>query len=164
MGAVVREGAYRMFETAYQWKHPKTNWTIVYDESGNYTGDYFEPEDYNRIKNNVNYLRDYAEYLFLCNPEFADLGEDVYYGSPNELTASWWKKLQDNLEHISNDTLQFSLGEKNIYSSNEAGRLLEELIRVETVCLKIYETLSGIEKNKAKLSFRLGNGLKGVKC
>lgn len=153
-----------MFKTDYQWKHPKTDWMIRYDTAGNYAGDYFEPEDYNRIKNNVNYLRDYAEYLFLCNPEFVDLGEDVYYGSPNELTASWWKKLQDNLEHISNATLQFSLGEKTIYFSNETGRLLEELIRIETVCLEIYRTLSEIEKNKVKLSFRLGNGLKGVKC
>ena len=150
-----------MLKTNYVWIQPKTDWKIRYDADGNYTGDYFEPEDYNRIKNNVNYLRDYVEYLFVKNPEFVDLGEDVYYGSPNEMKASWWKNLQDNLESINKESLNLALGERVDYSSNEAGRLLEELIRIETFCLNIYNVFSIIEMNKPRLAFRLG-GMKGV--
>lgn len=159
--AVVVEGVFKMLETNYIWIHPKTDWKIEYDLEGNYLGDFFEPDDYNRIKNNVNYLRDYVKYMFATEPEFVDLGEDVYYGSPNEMKASWWKNLQDNLEHINIASLNLVIGEKTNYSSNEAGRLLEELIRIETFCLKIYNIFSEIEMNKRRLSFRLGS-MKGV--
>ena len=151
-----------MFETNYTWLQPKTDWKIEYDSEGNYTGDYFEPEDYNRIKNNVNYLKDFAQYLYVCNPVFEDLGEDVYYGSANELTASWWGRLQKNLEEINAKTLTLELGNKSFFSGNMPGRLLEELIRVETICLSMYTIFSVIEKNKPRLAFRLGN-MKGIK-
>lgn len=39
------------------WKQPKTDWKIEYDENGDYIGDYFEVADYNRIKNNLAYLK-----------------------------------------------------------------------------------------------------------
>lgn len=151
-----------MINSAYEWIPPKTDWKIEYDSDGNYTGDYFEPEDYNRIKNNVNYLRDFVKYLFARNPEFEDLGEDVYYGSPNEMTASWWTKLQENLENINQESLGLWSGEKEIYVSNERGRLLEELIRIETMCLELYNTFVIVEKNKPRLDFRLGS-MKGVR-
>lgn len=160
--AVTVEGVFKVLVTNYEWIQPKTDWKIEYDSEGNYLGDYFEPEDYNRIKNNVNYLSDFVRYLFTCSSEFADLGEDVYYGSPNEMKASWWKNLQENLEKINKESLNIELGEKALFSGNEAGRLLEELIRVETICLNIYTIFLAIEKNKPRLAFKLGNS-KGIK-
>ncbi len=164
MEADAAEGAYKMLVTAYKWIQPKTDWKIQYDADGNYIGDYFEPQDYNRIKNNVSFLRDYVQYMFARHIDFVDLGEDVFYGSENEMKASWWTTLQDNLENINVDDLKIILEGRTSYSSNEAGRLLEELIRIESVCLNIYEKLTNIENNKPKLPFTLGSNLKGVRC
>lgn len=147
----------------FTWAAPKTDWKIAYDENGNYAGDYFEPADYNRIKNNINYLRDLVKQLFDNKPEMYDLGEDVYYGSPNELKASWWTMLQDNLEKINKVSVNIDVGQRENYYSNTSGRLLEELIRIESATLRIYNKLNSISQNKVKLSFRLGNW-KGIKC
>lgn len=152
-----------MLVTEYEWIPPKTDWKISYDSEGTYQGDFFEPQDYNRIKNNVNYLRDYVKYMYAVNPEFLDLGEDVFYGSENDLTASWWKKLQDNLEYLNAASVNLSLGDRAIFYSNEAGSLLEELIRVETISLNMYTKLVEIHNNKPRLAFRLGNQ-KGIRC
>lgn len=34
------------------WRTPKTDWAVHYDSDGNYTGDYFNASDYDRIKDN----------------------------------------------------------------------------------------------------------------
>lgn len=152
-----------MVLSKYTWVAPKTDWKVTYDESGNYAGDYFEPADYNRIKNNINYLYDYAKQMFDNDPDIYDLGEDVYYGSTNEPKASWWTMLQDNLQMINDSSITIDIGEREVYYSNTAGRLLEELIRIEKATLDIYNKFNSINENKVRLSFRLGNR-KGVKC
>ena len=43
---------------------PYTAWTIQYDSEGEYTGDFFNVEDYDRIKQNIEYLREYAYFLY----------------------------------------------------------------------------------------------------
>ena len=143
--------------STYEWVTPKTDWKVSYDENGRYVGDYFEPSDYNRIKNNINFLRDYVYYLFDNKVEFLDLGEDVYYGSTNELKASWWKILQDNLENINKESVSIDIGARENYYSNSSARLVEELNRIEQACLKIYTKMYYIQKNKQKLKLRLGN-------
>lgn len=144
------------------WIPPKTDWKIAYDENGNYIGDYFEPDDYNRIKNNITFLRDYVQQLFDNSPDFKNLGEDVFYGSQNELKASWWNMVQDNLENINKMSFDIDIGIREKFYSNSAGRLLEELNRIEQACLDIYTKLYDTERNKPRLMFRLGN-YRGVK-
>lgn len=145
------------------WISPKTDWKIAYDEQGNYTGDYFEPNDYNRIKNNIAFLRDYAKNLYDNSVDYHDLGEDVFYGSKNELKASWWKSLQENLEQVNEASTKLDLGTKAVYQSNEAGYLVDELNRIERVCHTMHEMLVSIWENKRRLSFGLGSR-KGVIC
>ena len=91
------------------WKQPKTDWKIEYDENGDYIGDYFEVADYNRIKNNLAYLKELTELLYNTLPEYIDLGEDVTYGSA-EPTASLMKKIQDDLKIINDFTVNVDIG------------------------------------------------------
>ena len=46
------------------WQTPKTNWKVTYDANGNYIGDYFNAEDYQRIKGNLQVLKDMADELY----------------------------------------------------------------------------------------------------
>ena len=39
-----------------EWITPKTDWAARKDAEGKYTGDYFNTEDYNRIKNKIEIL------------------------------------------------------------------------------------------------------------
>ena len=39
-----------------QWIEPKTDWAARKDDEGKYAGDYFNIVDYNRIKNNIEFL------------------------------------------------------------------------------------------------------------
>ena len=61
------------------WMQPKVAWESSYDSSGNYTGDYFNYTDYNRIKNNLTELRNKAVLLY---PEFSlsSMGADKAAG------------------------------------------------------------------------------------
>ena len=62
------------------WVTPKTDWQASYDENGNYTGDYFNIEDYNRIIGNLTYLKVLADTLFLPFTT-ADMGSEKTYSS-----------------------------------------------------------------------------------
>ncbi len=42
------------------WSTPKTDWFGSTDSEGVYTGDRFDAVDFNRIKNNLEYLRTLA--------------------------------------------------------------------------------------------------------
>ena len=46
------------------WTAPKTDWKVTYGPDGEYTGDFFNVEDYDRIKQNIEYLREYAYFLY----------------------------------------------------------------------------------------------------
>ena len=138
------------------WKQPKTDWKIEYDENGDYIGDYFEVADYNRIKNNLAYLKELTELLYNTLPEYIDLGEDVTYGSA-EPTASLMKKIQDDLKIINDFTVNVDIGTAASFKSNTAGYLKDELNRIEERSLLLYILLYGQKENKPKLALRLGH-------
>ena len=46
------------------WQTPKTDWHGGVDANGVYEGDRFNAVDFNRIKNNLQYLRDMAIKLY----------------------------------------------------------------------------------------------------
>ena len=46
------------------WTAPKTDWKVTYGPDGACTGDLFNVEDYDRIKQNIEYLREYAYFLY----------------------------------------------------------------------------------------------------
>lgn len=59
------------------WTTPKTDWYGYTDGDGIYHGDRFNTEDFNRIKNNLAYLREIAVAMY---QEFSinDLGDDLH--------------------------------------------------------------------------------------
>ena len=133
-----------------EWITPKTDWMAAEDESGNYIGDYFNTEDFNRIKNNIEFLGMVARQFW---PVFVRAMPDrkrEEYPYADEINT-----LADNLETI-NKFVDSDIGEKTVYSENEAFIGFEDLNRLESACLKLYEELCGIYRRPAMLPFRLG--------
>lgn len=141
------------------WKEPKTDWQVSYDSEGNYTGDYFNIEDYNRIIGNLNYLREIAVSLF---SEFstADMGTEKTYESM--IYASEMNVIEDNLEAINQNTYGLDIGSKVTYQVNKGTPLWSELNRIESACLLLYKTLTAHQNALTRFAFTLG-GQKGLK-
>ena len=57
------------------WQNPKIDWYGRENPDGTYSGDRFNAADFNRIKNNIQYLRDIAVKMY-DNFEIVSLGED----------------------------------------------------------------------------------------
>ena len=88
------------------WITPKTDWKAEYNPSGEYEADYFNIVDYNRIKNNLVYLRDVGSELFYGLPEIT-VGADKHYpiaGSPDFDNDNYFadeiNKIEDGLEAL----------------------------------------------------------------
>lgn len=142
-----------------EWVTPKTDWQASYDENGNYTGDYFNIEDYNRIIGNLTYLKALADTLFLPFT-MADMGSEKTYSSM--IYASEINVIEDNLEAINQNTYGFNIGEKVAYQVNKGTPLWSELNRIESACLLLYKTLTAHKNALPRFAFTLG-GQKGVR-
>lgn len=129
------------------WQTPKTTWA---------PGDYFNIEDYNRIKGNLNVLHEIAisawsEFLFVemgADKTYADIS---YYADEIDL-------FEDNLDAINNGTCRLAIGEKKIYEANKVFIGSEELNRIESACLKLHEYLTGTANGRKTLEFTLNGG------
>lgn len=138
------------------WITPKTDWQGSTDANGVYSGDYFNADDFNRIKNNLAYLREIAIAIY---KDFAinDLGEDktpVDYFYADEINA-----LEENLTTINENTLKRSIGEPTIYVDNGRTMTFEELNRLEGATLDLYNRL--INQYEGRRMFTWNFGMKG---
>lgn len=134
------------------WIQPKTNWQGGW-LNGVYNGDYFNLADYNRIKNNLQELRNMA---IISYPEFAVV-TGVDWEDYNRIPrAADINQLENNLETIRSNTYPFKTGEKKTYYGNVAAIDFEELNRLESATLLIYNNLKGQSDGKRRLSFTLG--------
>ncbi len=134
------------------WVTPKTNWYGRTDEDGNYTGDRFNASDINRIKNNLEYLRDYAIQLY---KEFNidSLGVDR---SPSDyFYADEINTLENNLKTISENTTKQQY-EVTPYSPNGNTMTYADLNRLESMTLSIYERLRNQYEGRRTLTFNFG--------
>lgn len=133
------------------WITPKTNWI---------SADRFNIADYNRIKNNLEYLHEYAETLYLPF-DFNDMGNnkddyaDYFY-------ADEFNLFEDNLKILNQNVFTQDFGIAQRFYDNGPFIQYGELNRIESAILKIYELLGRQKAGLPKLSFRLGN-MKGVK-
>lgn len=59
------------------WSTPKTDWYGTVDANGVYSGDRFNAEDFNRIKNNLQSLRDLAVKIY-DEFDIGSVGEDIF--------------------------------------------------------------------------------------
>ena len=130
------------------WQQPKTDWQ---------TDDPFNIEDYNRIKNNLNELRIMALELWM-DFEFEEMGEDKSY-QDHSYYADEINKFEDNLDHICVGTFPFKIGEKKQYRDNQPFIKWDELNRIESASLNMYQNIrSGID-SRPMLEFTLGGDI-----
>lgn len=138
------------------WIEPKTDWKASEDENGNYNGDFFNIEDYNRIKNNVEELRTMAIELYPHFNFYWDIGPDKSYDSYpyadeiNFITAS--------LDTVMANTYvnQFSIGNRIQYYDNSLFIGFADLNRIESACLRLYNTITAQHNSRRRLAFYLG--------
>lgn len=151
------------------WETPKTDWSASYDETGLFIGDFFNVEDYNRIKNNLVYLRDLAAQLIYDMPDVtvgADKtvpdGDNPDFDNDN-FFADEINLIEDALETIDENIGWADFGEKQTFYDN--GRFIdaEELNRIESATLELYEVIENSIAKRQRLSFRLGTTASTIK-
>lgn len=134
----------------YEWLPPKTDWEAT---------DYFNYIDYNRIVNNIRYLRNLANKLFL-DISRADLGEEKTYLSM--FYAREMNNIESSLETLNLETYDFNIGETTEYKANGSTPLYTEFNRIESAILLLYNTMTSHKEALPRLAFTLG-GQKGLK-
>lgn len=131
---------------------PYTAWTIQYDSEGEYTGDFFNVEDYDRIKQNIEYLREYAYFLyggFTLRGMAAVTVESYGY-------ASTIDALDANLEAIAANTFRppDMLPVKQ-WRGNQPPPGADDWNRIENTCLLLFEQFERQSACLPKLAFEL---------
>ena len=131
---------------------PYTAWTIQYDSEGEYTGDFFNVEDYDRIKQNIEYLREYAYFLyggFTLRGMAAVTVESYGY-------ASTIDALDANLEAIAANTFRppDMLPVKQ-WRGNQPPPGADDWNRIENTCLLLFEQFERQFACLPKLAFEL---------
>lgn len=127
------------------WQEPKTDWAA---------DDYVNLSDYNRIKNNIAYLRELALKVYVDFP-WTDMGSDKasceQYPYADEFNA-----LENNLESLRQNTFLFDDSDPKQWYENQKTPNYEDFNRLEKACLLFYQGFNSIAENKGRLSFRLG--------
>lgn len=138
------------------WETPKTNWQGYVDNNGNYIGDRFNAGDFNRIKNNLEYLKELAIKLY-DSFSIVSLGADktpADYFYADEINA-----LEENLNTINKNTLNMSYGTSPVYNDNGNTMDFIELNRLEGAILDLYDKLTN--KSNGRRMFTWNFGMKG---
>ena len=138
------------------WTTPKTDWYGAVDANGVYSGDRFNAEDFNRIKNNLQCLRDLAVKIYeefdidsVCDDKTVT---DYFY-------ADEINQLEENLNTINSHTMNLSYGATPVYMDN--GNIMDftELNRLEGATLDLYEKIKN--RIEGRRMFRWNFGIKG---
>lgn len=128
------------------WTEPKTDWSL---------NDFFNLSDFNRIKNNLNYLHEESQKIW-GDYQIADMGADL-----TDYTAFWevalFNAIEDNLETINRHMLNATIGNKQTFYPNGKFIGYAELNRIESATVTLKATIDGWYEGMAILPFRLGN-------
>jgi len=109
------------------WQTPKTDWNGD-SADGTYTGDYFNATDFNRIKNNLNYLREIAVKIY-ADFEITEMSPDKSFA--DYAYADEFNVIEDNLETVNTKTLKKSYGATKHFVENGLFIDATELNRIE---------------------------------
>jgi len=138
------------------WETPKTDWYGRVDENGVYTGDRFNAADFNRIKNNLEYLRDMAIKLY-AEFSIVSLGDDR---TPRDyFYADEINQMEANLNTINSNTLKRSYGSTPSYIENGNTMNFADLNRLEGAILDLYDKLNN--QTYGRRMFTWNFGMKG---
>ena len=129
------------------WQTPKTDW----QES-----DFFNVEDYNRIKGNLNEIRAQAVILW---PEFSleDMGADKTY-EDYSFYADEINRFETNVGRICAGTYPFAVGNQKTFYDNQPFIDWRELNRIEEACRFIHNNIQSRINGRKKLAFTLNGG------
>lgn len=122
------------------WITPKTDWKAT---------DKFNTTDYNRIANNLAYLRDYAKYKWY-NVDYEDISEISFSTTP---LAKLINVLETDLETLNKNTYGLNIGTTKTYTGNQRPINYTELNRIESATLKIYMELNAETTNVLSFTF-----------
>ena len=130
------------------WQTPKTDW----QES-----DFFNVEDYNRIKRNLNEIRAQAVILW---PEFSleDRGADKTY-EDYSFYADEINRFETNVGRICAGTYPFAVGNQKTFYDNQPFIDWQELNRIEEACRLIYSNIQSRLNGRKILAFTLNGGV-----
>lgn len=134
------------------WQTPKTDWKATYDAQGNYTGDYLNPEDYQRIKGNLLVLKDVADELYstITLPAIPDITAESYF------FETVINALERSLDALANGTFATGKIETKTWAGNDATPLAADLNRIESACQWLYVMLPLQANARKKLPITLG--------
>lgn len=129
------------------WQLPKTNWK---------ENDFFNIEDYNRIKGNINEIRSQALLLW-PDFEFEEMGADKTYQDYG-FYADEINRFEANVNHICTGTYPFKVGSRQTFYDNQPFIDWKELNRIEEACRLIYSNIQSRYYGRKTLSFTLNGG------
>ena len=130
------------------WQTPKTDWQ---------ENDFFNVEDYNRIKGNLNEIRAQAVILW---PEFSleDMGADKTY-EDYSFYADEINRFETNVGRICAGTYPFAVGNQKTFYDNQPFIDWQELNRIEEACRLIYSNIQSRLNGRKILAFTLNGGV-----
>ena len=129
------------------WQQPKTDWR---------EGDFFNIEDYNRIKGNLNEIRSQALTLW-PDFEFEEMGADKTYQDYG-FYADEINLLEANVDHICDGVFPFAVGERQTVYENQPFIDWKGLNRLEEACRLIYSNVRSRIEGRRRLAFALNGG------
>jgi hypothetical protein len=124
------------------WTEPKTDWEAT---------DPLTYQDYNRIKNNLEYLNDIYNELY--GEYDIDFGDDM--AIDQMFKASSWNKFEDCVEHFQRSGIIYTFGEKSHYEDNGRMPNFVQLNRLEKCILNYsyYDVdVTGVSLSPKKLA------------
>ena len=128
-----------------KWRTPKVDWKPT---------DRFNFVDYNRIKNNLEYLHERAVQLYR-QFSIADMGEDILV-----YTAYWnvdvFNLFEKNLETINKNAYTQDFGVSQTFYPNGVFIKYDELNHIESAILSIRMVFDNQEAGLRRIPFRLG--------
>ncbi len=135
------------------WSTPKTDWHGGVDKHGVYIGDRFNAVDFNRIKNNLEYLRELAIKMY---DSFAiqSLGADKTV--KDYFYADEINQLEANLKTINSKSLNRSYGVAPVYSDNGNTMDFNELNRLEGAIFDLHNLLTNEHDGRRTLTWNFG--------
>ena len=138
------------------WITPKTDWHGEVNTEGVYIGDRFNASDFNRIKNNLVYLRELAIKLyekFNLKPVSEDKTPvDYFYADEINL-------IEENLNTLNSNTVNGDYGYTPTYIENGNVMDFTELNRIEKATFDIYDKLTN--QYEGRRMFEWNFGMKG---
>lgn len=135
------------------WQTPKTDWHGERDKQGVYTGDRFNAKDFNRIHQNIQYLKEFAEKLYSDVPSIpvirtVQVGDFVYADEINQI--------EENFKRIAKFTFNRNYGEYPVYHDNDSFIDFRELNRLEGAILDMYDRLNNQYNGRRTFTWAFG--------